>query len=492
MIPYMVPYRASFLAFCAASAAFIALPIGAQTAAERTALSRTVSIGDVMRAEDQKAVVAKSRQVTVSSSGTATAVVKTNALPIHIIYVHGINEVGADDSKMLRDSICRYLHECVLDESPRVYADGPFALSSQAPKLTYLGQPIWASDEEWHASAPFSKRYRMSGNGHAPIVLDELNWYPLAYPLKCKFLLPGDAKLSGGTKSKDEVCLPQKNEPDGTGHFLAYRWPPNGPLFNLDLPQQHGTLINSGLKVGLLDWGFGDAAMALGPMEEILTAAIRQLFVQSLANLIVDPAGAPMTGDTSQISTFFVTHSLGSYLSLAAMDAAWLGSETPELKDFQVTGGQQHAADDLASHTSGFYFLANQIALLELGRVAQQAQQSTMNSGNCSVPVTGTGRATPVPANVAVSHYGCMRQRYLDTHPTAGPAGKGPQIIAWSAADDLLSWYVPAVPGVKVVNLKAHNSAFHIPKVVAWPTSVHDNYAKNKSVVRGIFGVTKP
>ena len=70
--------------------------------------------------------------------------------------------------------------------------------------------------------------------------------------------------------------------------------------------------------------------------------------------------------------------------------------------------------------------------------------------------------------------------------------GGGELVAIWGGEEDKLAIFTKRFPGVKVVNLKAHNSAFHIPKVVAWPTSVHDNYAKNKSVVRGIFGVTKP
>ena len=466
--------RVSSRVACATTLAFLALSAGAQGVPEPTALSQTVSIGDVIRAED-----------------TQAAATKTTALPIHLIYVHGMNDVGSNDSEMLQKAICRYLHECTMHRDDPMYAEGPFALTATQPNLTYLQQPIWVTPEEWHASAPFIQRYRISGGGHAPIVLDELNWYPLVYPLKCKFLLPGDAMLTGSVKDKLGVCQPKSNQPDSTspGHFLSYRWMPNGPLFTTDLPLQHATLINRTLKVNVMDWGFGDAVLALGPMREIMTAAIRQLLAQSLANVVPVQAGAPQSADDEKVPVFFVTHSLGSYLSLTAMDSAWLGSTPTEVMGFSMSDEQAQAVDYFARHTTGFYFLANQIGLMELARISPPSADA---QPDCSRAATQAVRSSPEPASAALSHYGCMRHNYLNSHAGVAPQNTGPQIIAWSAADDILSWYVPAVTGVAVVNLPAHNSGFRIPKLIASPASAHGNYAKSPSVVRGIFMPTAP
>jgi hypothetical protein len=108
----------------------------AQTAAERTALSQTVSIGDVIHAEDQKATRTVVDAVSGPGNGSSTRVVTTNASPIHIIYVHGINEVGPDDSGKLRKAICRYVGECdVWAEPKRMYADGPFGLKTKGTHI---------------------------------------------------------------------------------------------------------------------------------------------------------------------------------------------------------------------------------------------------------------------------------------------------------------------------------------------------------------------
>ena len=441
----------SLRAPCAAALVLLAFPAHAQSnVPEPTPLVNTVSIGDVLQAQDAKL--------------TATHVLTPNAppilSPIHLIYVHGVNDVGPNDSAMVRKAICKYVHECTVTTDPPVYAEGPFALTAPVPNLTYLQQPIWATPEQWHASAPFILRYRISGGGHAPIVLDEINWYPLVYPLKCKFLLPGDVKLTGSIGSKQQVCMPPANQPDpdSPGRFLAYQWQGNVPLFTTDLPRQHATLINRALKIEVMDWGFADAVITLGPLREILTAAIRQLLVQAITDIV--PATSRARGLAVQpavslsddmVPVFFVTHSLGSYLTLTAMDSAWLGSTPTDIPGFDMTPAQTQAVDFLARHTVGFYFLANQIGLLELGRIAPPAPDA---QPDCSRAATVAARTSSEPAAAALSHYGCMRHNYLSTHaavppasaidpsgaagqlanlgarPLADPRNTGPQIIA--------------------------------------------------------------
>lgn len=507
-------------ATCATALAFLSLSPKAQSVAEPTPLANTVSIGDVLHAEE-----AGARSRLCLGGSATTPCIASPLTPIHLIYVHGMNDIGPNDSFMLRKAICRYAHECLVQPDKRFYAEGPFALTAAPPALDYLQQRIWASPEEWRASAPFIQRYRISGRGHAPIVLDELDWYPLVYPLKCKFLLPGDAYLTGSIKAMQKVCQPPANQPDldSPGHFLAYRWPGNAPLFTTDLPQQHATLINRSLKINVMDWGFGDAVLALGPMREILTAAIRQLLAQSLDNVIpgvttnsvtpnlgapcstpslgVDHGNPPPTrvppcpGSSNDPPVFFVTHSLGSYLSLTAMDSGWLGASKPQLPGFGLSSAQANAVDYLAWHTVGFYFLANQISLLEFARLSAP---SPLAQPDCSPAAAQAEQQSTEPAAAALSHYGCMRHNYLNSLAAASaaptfaptPAAAGPQIIAWSAADDILSWYVPAITGVAVVNLPAHNSGLRIPWLIAEPLAAHNNYAKNPAVVRRIFTPT--
>jgi hypothetical protein len=222
-----------------------------------------------------------------------------------------------------------------------------------------------------------------------------------------------------------------------------------------------------------MDWGFGDAVMALGPMEEVLSAGIRELLIKSLQPSATNPD--TVEGKDVDEQVFFVTHSLGSYLSLISLDADLLGPQDPELANFQITPEQRQAADYFSTHTEGFYFLANQIALLQLARV------SASTSGDAS-PCPSASEGESLPSSIA--HWRCKRELYLKERASVIP---GPEIIAWSDPNDLLSWEVPKIEGVHVVNILVHNSGFKIPPFLESPTSAHANYAKNREVLRLIL-----
>ena len=131
-------------------------------------LAGTESIGDEVQTED-KAAASQLPDKTGAMTQSATAI-----RPIHILYVHGIGQIGTGDSLLLREGICKYLGECTVKSLGRVYADGPFAVDSEPPTLAYMGERVWKSRDEWSASAPFIERYKITGKGHTPILLDEL------------------------------------------------------------------------------------------------------------------------------------------------------------------------------------------------------------------------------------------------------------------------------------------------------------------------------
>jgi hypothetical protein len=472
----------------------------AQTADEKQQLAGTQSIGDLVRLADQ------------SSPGNVAPRV-AGAVPlaaIHILYVHGINQVGIGDSAELRASICRYLHECDQHRTERIYAGGPFEVGKKPPSLAYMNVRIWTTAEQWSASAPFIDRYAISGGGHTPIVVDELNWWPIVYPIKCRWLIARDAVLTGPSADEIKTCaaapLGTQPDPEHTGRFLQYAWIPKPEADDLSKIHRRATFLNRSLKNGLLDWGFGDAVMALGDVQQLLTSGIRELLVASLTSSGVD-LGAMQPTDTGP-EVFFVTHSLGSYLSLTALDADWLGPTTPAstlagvtadpLPQFAITPGQKNGVDYFSAHTAGFYFLANQVGLLELARIAPLVAQADdppqdpaaglPDTGPCPVPPLQTQPPAPgTPASESVHHWQTLRQSYLSQHALAG---KGPQIIAWSDPDDLLTWRVPCLPSVRVVNLRVRNAGFKFPPFFAWPLGAHDNYAENRKVFRVIFSPT--
>ena len=429
----------------------------------------TESIGDAVQAEDKVAGSQLSPEKTGAVTQSATPL-----RPIHILYVHGIGQVGAGDSLFLRNGICKYLGECTVTNLGRVYADGPFAVNSAPPTLAYMGARIWKSHDEWSASAPFVDRYEITGKGHAPILLDEFNWWPLAYPLKCEWLIANDSSLTGPSKTQLNFCATATTpDPAHPKRYLSYQWISATQASELSRASRRAMILNRSFKNGLMDWGFGDAVMALGEMEDVISAGIRELLIKSLQ----PPSTVKQTFDWGNVDAedFFVTHSLGSYLSLVALDGDLLGPEDTDLPEFRITPEQKQAADYFSEHTVGFYFLANQLALLQLARVSTPARADAVS---CS----SAGQGTPAPP--AIAHWRCKRELYLSQHTSSPHA---PQIVAWSDPNDLLSWEVPAIEGVHVVNIRVHNAGFKIPPFMESPTGAHANYGKNREVLRLIL-----
>jgi hypothetical protein len=71
-------------------------------------------------------------------------------------------------------------------------------------------------------------------------------------------------------------------------------------------------------------------------------------------------------------------------------------------------------------------------------------------------------------------------------HPNDATAQRKIEVIAFSDPSDLLTWRVPKLRDVDVVNLYVQN-ALHLFWVFESPTKAHDNYAKNKDVIRVMF-----
>ena len=455
-----------------------------------------VSIGDAVRTSDTAAARARSVHTRGLTRPTAPR-------PIHILYMHGINQVGAGDSAELRKAICHFLHACTVTPQGRLYAAGPFTTGATPPPFANMGAPIWTSTDDWSASAPFIDRYRIEGDGHIPIVLDEINWWPVVYPVKCKWLIEHDASLTGPAKAQLNICAaaPTGTQPDPAhaGRFLSFQWIPSAQISKLGSLHRIATIGNRNLKNGLMDWGFADAVLALGPTQQILYAGIRELLVQSLQADGVDLANIGPHDPGPEY--YFITHSLGSYLALATLDTQSFGPTNDVLPVFAPTSQQKTAVDYLSAHTAGFFFLANQIELLELAHVGPS--QSAAASIPCPVApstdaqIATNAPSTPAPSAAApagtaapatITHWQCERAQYVQQQ--SATAAAIPQIIAWSDPNDLLSWNVPAIDGVHVVNIPVRNAAFGVPPFLVSPTGAHANYAQNRKILRTIFAPT--
>jgi hypothetical protein len=399
--------------------------------------------------------------------------------PLHILYVHGIGATGADGSRDFRKSICRVLRDCTAPAAPvaRDYADsGPYERDANPPAFAYMGEPVWANNEEWRAAAPFVDHYVLQRTDGPAIVLDEINWWPLVFAVKCRQLVRGEAELAGPDEALLKICSrDKKKDVLHEGRFKSFPWihPEDAKQLN-GLPAK-GALINRKLKNNILDWGFSDAVMAVGSMHNLFLEGIRQLFLDS-AEFQAD--GSKSNDWEEQLKNpqgidrdfIVVSHSLGSYLVFSTLNldgkhAALRQTESRAIRE-------DDAAQYIFQRTSLVYFFANQVPLLELANLGESETR------DADLPKTARPDATQGLSD-QLSKWSQLRLSF-----------GGSQLIAWSDPSDLLTWHVPQIHGLVVKNFDVRNTRWHW--IIAGPESAHDNYDKNKNVLTVMFGHRPP
>ncbi|HEY1804312.1 MAG TPA: hypothetical protein VGG45_07500 [Terracidiphilus sp.] len=434
--------------------------------------------------------------------------------PVHVLYVHGIDEVGAGDSKMLRDSICNELKLCAVSDWKNAgteYADkGEFSSSVEPPTLAYLGSPVWSNPDEWHAAAPFVVHWVVRLKGHsAVLVLDEINWWPLVLSLKCRRVIAAEAHLSGPDEFLLQVCSTQSaQDPDGSGRF--YPWITADQAAKLAKIKPRGVLINRQLKAGLVDWGLSDVLMAVGPMGGILRDGVRQLMAKSAAfdpNAAEDNAShsegigkydwkSQLSRDNMLDQEFIgVTHSLGSYLLFNTLNPEFanVAGEQLSASDAARKTAEENAIRYIFERCSLMYFFANQLEMLEITNLesAPAPSGSAMQSrGLAPAPMFPTSPAANFRSLVG-RWQGYQTNFQTVLHPNDTASREKVQVVAWSDPSDVITYRVPKIGDVEVVNLYVKNATRWFGLIES-PREAHAGYAKNIDVLRVMFGETRP
>lgn len=416
-----------------------------------------------------------SQSQSVTSLGDSLKRAQTKQL--HIFYVHGMaaDGPGYSESKVLRKTICQRLKDCNSPEGQfdgREYADQQdFSLDSPPPNLSYLGEQIWKSrksgppSEGWNASAPFVDHWKFVRHGNAPtIYLDEINWWPLVFAVKCREIIAKDAELVGPSPAFLNRCSHLEPDPNTPGRFISYPWIEEDDARQLkDLPAR-GALINRSVKNAVLDWGFTDAVLAVGSMRSYLLEGIRQLVLKS-ANVAADGGRTGVTGPLPNQEFVIVTHSLGSYLIFSALDLPASEPDPPPAQDWKLR------FEEVLAQTSSVYFLANQLRLLELANLDVSPAQNMLKN---------------------LESWGRLRRKYQSDLAAPTPNDLlPPQIVAWSDPSDLLSWNVPDLNSVLVKNFTVKN-ATHWFWLIENPAAAHANYATNHRVITTMLKPSKP
>jgi hypothetical protein len=352
------------------------------------------------------------------------------------------------------------------------YADqDEFALNTPPPPLKYLGQEVWRKDhsadssEEWNAAAPFVVHWKLTRYHSAPtIYVDEINWWPLVFSLKCRQIVESDAGLMGPSADRIKLCSTLKRDTNEKGRFISYAWIPTEDAPRLQALAHRGALVNRRLKNGILDWGFTDAVLALGPLRTYLLDGIRQLILKSVAISPIGIRGGDATpGDDQEY--VIVSHSLGSYLIFAALD------RHPAGKEGVPAGEKGDEFEEILKRTSLVYFFANQLRLLELASLDGASDKNLVTH---------------------LEDWGRLRCEYLNPSPGPPQPCARPKIIALNDPSDLLTWTVPEqIASVEVQNVLVKNTR-HWFWLIASPTRAHNDYAKNKSAVGQMLKLKKP
>ncbi|MGB0052652.1 MAG: hypothetical protein WBQ02_10445 [Terracidiphilus sp.] len=476
----------------------------------RTALILNLGILGGIRAQAKVAADSKDALKTLNSIGDALNAPDRH--PVHILYVHGIDQVGAGDSALLRDSICTRLNLCATSDWKSAgveFADhGEFADGVQPPALQYLGNPVWNNAEEWHAAAPFVVHWVVRLRRHqAVLVLDEVNWWPIVLALKCRRIVATETYLAGPDRSLLQVCSQDSaQDPGGVGRLFPWITPDEAQKLAAVRPR--GVLVNRTLKGNLIDWGLADVLISTGPLNGILRDGIRQLMAKSAAfdtnfspnansgdALVHYNWRAQLEHNNTLDQEFIgVTHSLGGYLLFNTLNPETADSDGPVQSPAETVriAAENSDMQYIFGRMSLIYLFANQLQMLEITNLetAPASPAAAMSSRGLEPP-------PPPPTNPAANFRSLVnRWQQLQSdfqaslHPNEESAREKIQVVAWSDPSDVLTWRVPRIGNVDVVNLYVQNAP-HWFWLFESPTSAHGNYAENKSVLHVMFDDTK-
>lgn len=404
-----------------------------------------------------QSLAADKTQSTASLTETVKSV-DNGQTELHIFYVHGMGIGPVKHSKTKQDfetsaefraGFCkkRFLN-CSNDVDHqfqnREYAHtGLFDPSAASPDIWFFDQQIWKTKDEtgpikkdWYAATPFVDHFELRRKNGTVVHLHEINWWPLVMSAKCREIVAQEALLIGKDKDKIKVCS-VATQGDGDDRYRTYQWIPDAAEQTGHSPAS--APINRGIKAAILDWGFADALLALGPIKLYLLRGIQELIEDTYSDAARGSQG-------KKLEFIFITHSLGSYLTFFALDVN------------EQNDGKPHPWKDsinqLMCHTSHAYFMANQIRLLELANLDREVNGNVIN------------------------HLKTWAEQRALCHESP------PKFDAFNDPSDWLTWQVPEAGEVHVLNHPVVNSP-HWPWLwlFEYPPAAHLNYDKNKHVL---------
>jgi hypothetical protein len=195
----------------------------------------------------------------------------------------------------------------------------------------------------------------------------------------------------------------------------------------------------------------------------------------------------PCTPGPYNDPTIIITHSLGGYMMIDSM-----GEELR--RENCGKGPRRTASGKILDNTDYIFMMANQVALLDLTTLRNYPSQP---------------EGAPLENAHAKRFVECWKPRQLSPAALPQPADRTPppealegkQVVAFSDPNDILTWEVdkknlgfprPEWPHVKLTNVYLQNGEFSIPGLFSEPTTAHNGYLNNQTVLELIVcGMSK-
>lgn len=374
---------------------------------------------------------------------------------VHIIFVHGMGAQGPGASLALRESLCRHLREhqgVACSRRPGAPHEQYLSVGPWPGPTEFFSAKLWKTGDEWQASRPYVERqtFDLEGDGAKQVVVDEINWWPFVFSIKCRALALPEAKLAGPDDDILALCASTQKP--------FHPWITQTELTKANLQRAQGAWANRLVKQRLVDWGIADAALVLGPLKSYFHVAMNAAFQFAKQG---ERDGEDAQGPRHYI---IITQSLGSFIMFDAMDH-----------------GQQ-AVGDLLNETSDLYFLANQVTLLSLGRISLGSRAATRTTSSSQADQ----QETPSPRGIdqILRSWAMPRERADKPEERKIPLAK--QIVAFSDPSDMLTFDVPAIEGATVVNVHVRN-ACPVLGIGADPFKAHGGHLGADEVITRLF-----
>ena len=194
--------------------------------------------------------------------------------------------------------------------------------------------------------------------------------------------------------------------------------------------------------------------------------------------------------------TVLITHSLGGYMMMDAIDDELNREKSPSRLN------AESAARKIIEKTQFIYMMANQLALLDLTSLSSYKYPSTTNQQFLGLrsggPASGFGRMlrkfTQNWSNIRLQF---RLRAHLDLNGSAETTDQTRQIVAFSDPNDILSWLVDTqnlgqplseasranTSKLFLTNVYMSNKEFSVPSLFSDPVKAHTGYFENQTVL---------